>query len=204
MALLRKLALPATLVALLAAAAPAAAQDELYNDFRGDGSIDPCTYSPGQLQNGLENLPPDIQQYAPGFGDQLRSGLEAGCGGGGSAPVATGTDEDPTAVAAAGGGGGGPDKSFPAPPAPERSSAELGLPTPPVAATPTGSDAPGWVIPAVAALVALIMLGMLAASRFTGFALERVGGSLRASFADLGGRTADAFATATDFLRFGR
>ena len=89
---------PPSALALALAAARARAQNDLYNDFQSDGQIDPCAYSPGQLQNGLDNLPPDLQQYAPGFADQLRSGLEAQCGGG--AVPAPGEDRGRAAPAA--------------------------------------------------------------------------------------------------------
>src|SRR5918992_130165 len=91
--------------ALLVAAPSASAQNQLYNDFQNDGEINPCAYSPGQLQNGLNSLPPDLQQYAPGFADQLRAGLEAPCGGAGAS-----TAEQPT-TPGVGGGGSGPSNT---------------------------------------------------------------------------------------------
>jgi hypothetical protein len=204
MQLTRKLALPAALVALLAAAAPAAAQNDLFNDFQGDGQIDPCAYSPGQLQNGLNNLPPDLQQYAPGFGDQLRAGLEAQCGGGGT--TVTTPDGETVIPVIPSAGGGGPTAQFPKPPAPKPAARErLGnVAAPPVSIAPVGSDAPEWITPLVAGILGLLLLALLAALRFSGHTGERLTRRVRAGFSDLGGRTADALATAADLLRFGR
>jgi outer membrane biosynthesis protein TonB len=68
-----RVALP-VLLAVLAAPPAAIAQQEILEDYRRDGVVDPCAYSPGELQQGLENLPPDIEQYAPDLADQLRRG----------------------------------------------------------------------------------------------------------------------------------
>ena len=65
---------------LLATAATAAAQNPI-DDYRRNGTIDPCKYSDGQLRKGVGNLPPDVEQYAPGLADQLNAGRQ-GCGGG--------------------------------------------------------------------------------------------------------------------------
>ena len=65
---------------LLAGTATAAAQNPI-DDYRRNGTIDPCKYSDGQLRRGSGNLPPDVEQYAPGLADALNQGRE-GCGGG--------------------------------------------------------------------------------------------------------------------------
>ena len=188
----------------LVAAPPAAAQNELYNDFQTDGQINTCAYSPGQLQNGLNNLSPDLQQYAPGFGDQLRAGLESQCGGG--AVPAPGQE---SGVAAPGGGsGGGPptttEVKTPAAPKPTDRAIIGNVPAPDVAAVPGGSDPPDWLLPLLAGLAALVTLATAAAIRLSGFGGDRFTRPLRASFSDAGGRTADALAYARDVVRFGR
>jgi hypothetical protein len=63
-----------TVLALLAIAAPAAGQGKIFDDFRSDGQIDPCDYTPQELKQGLDSLPPDVLQYAPDLADQLRRG----------------------------------------------------------------------------------------------------------------------------------
>jgi hypothetical protein len=188
------------LLALLVAAPSALAQSQLYNDFQADGQINPCAYSPGQLQEGLNSLPPDLQQYAPGFADQLRGGLEAQCGGG-AAPA---PGEDLTTPGLA---GSGPSKNTrvntPAAPRPAKRQLLGDLAAPSVGATPAGSDAPGWLLPALVLAGALAALFGAAASGLIGFGPERFTQPMGASLSDAGGRTADALAYARDVFRFG-
>ena len=193
------------MTALALVAAPSAgAQSDLYNDFQADGQIDACAYSPGQLQNGLDNLPPDLQQYAPGFGDQLRAGLEASCGGG--AVPAPGDESGVSALP--GGAGGGPPTATrvntPAAPKPTDRPVIGNVASPAVGAVPGGSDPPGWLLPALVGAALLFAAMAMAAMRAGGFGLEGLTRPLRASFSDAGGRTSDAFAYARDVVRYGR
>lgn len=190
----------------LGSAAPAGAQDIL-NDFRRNGTINPCQYSDGQLRRGLKGLPPDIQQYAPGLADQLAAGRE-GCGGGGGG--GGGGGEPAAAAPAPRGGGGGqpppsaaPQISIPAPPAPTARAARpfADIETPTVAAA-TGSDAPGWLVPLLAALA--LAAALAAFARLRGVSAERLTQPLRASLAEAGGRTADALTQLRETVRFGR
>jgi hypothetical protein len=190
----------------LAFAGPAAA--DVYDDFRDDGQIDPCQYTDGQLEEGLNGLPPDVLQYSPGLADQLAAGRE-GCGGG-----APGTSTDtrqfeavPAPGAAGGGGSGGAgslgEARIPEPPAPSAAARKrlAEITAPPVSAT-TRSDVPGWV---VALLVAAGLAGILfALARTTGLGADRILRPLRASFAEARGRTADAATQLFDSLRLGR
>ena len=185
----------------LAAAPPAAAGP--LDDFRRDGQIDPCRYSDQQLRNGLNGLPPDVQQYAPGLADQLASGRE-GCGG--SAPGSSETRQAevvPPLPAAGGGNGTNARAEVPRPPSanptPRLRLAEVDSPA--VDAS-LGSDAPGWLLPLLLVLAAAGALAGLA--RVRGTSAERLARPLRASFADAGGRTADAFAELWDTVRLGR
>ncbi len=77
------------LIAVLALgfAAPAAAQ---LDDYKNGGSIPQCKYSDQQLGGALGDLPPDVEQYAPGYADELRNARGGGCGSGGS-PGVSGT-----------------------------------------------------------------------------------------------------------------
>ena len=187
--------------------APAFGQDIL-NDFRQNGRINPCQYSDGQLRRGLQGLPPDIQQYAPGLADQLSGGRE-GCGSGGGGGGGQGGDAAP-AAGAAGGGGGGPTAAasepairVPAPPAPgakaRRRLADIETPT---VAAATGADTPGWLAP----LLAVLALGaiLLALARFGGWSPERFTRPLGASLGEAGGRTADAPTQLRESVRPGR
>jgi len=185
-----------------------------YEDYRDDGQINPCDYSEEELRQGLEGLPPDVLQYSPGLADQLTAGRE-GCGGG-----APGSDTDPRQyetvpqVSGTGGGGRGAggrgirgdlaaDARIPEPPAPDAAAkARLaGITAPPVSAT-TRSDVPGWVVALLAAAGIGALLFTLA--RTNGLGADRLLGSLRASFADAGGRTADAAVQVFDSVRLGR
>ena len=190
----------------LSVSAPALGQ-EILNDFRQNGTINPCQYSDGQLRRGLQGLPPDVQQYAPGLADQLAAGRE-GCGGGG------GARQQPGAAAPVGtatGGGGGPVAPAPAPvikvPAPPAPKAKLrrrlaDIETPTVTAAATGADTPGWLAP----LLAFLSLAAIffTAVRFWGWSPERFTRPLRASLADAGGRTSDALAELRESVRLGR
>src|SRR5881409_2623429 len=103
----------AAAAAFVALAAPASANEfqTLYNDFKGDGSIDPCRYSSGELQQGASQIPPDIEQYAPSFADQLAAARhrQAGgrCGAAGSAPAERAAAARPQASPTSGGHRGG-------------------------------------------------------------------------------------------------
>ena len=204
MARSRQLAGAAVTALALVAAAPAQAQSDLYNDFQTDGQIDACAYDPGTLQEGLNNLPPDLQQYAPGFADQLRAGLEAQCGGG--AVPAPG--EEAGVPVPGGSAGGGPPTSTrvntPAAPKPSDRPVIGNVPAPGVSVAPEGSDPPGWLLPLLAGLAMLLVLAISAAARVSGFGLERLTRPLGASFSDAGARTGEAFAYARDVVRFGR
>jgi hypothetical protein len=187
----------------LSVSAPALAQDIL-NDFRRNGTINPCQYSDGQLRKGLNGLPPDIQQYAPGLADQLSAGRE-GCGGGGGGGQPAAAAPPPSA---GGGGPAGPAAEpaieVPAPPAPKaevrRRLADIETPT--VTAAATGSDTPGWLAPLLGCLALGAIFFTLA--RFGGWSPERFTRPVRASLAEAGGRTADALAELRETVRLGR
>jgi len=190
----------------LGAAVPVHA--DVFNDFRRTGTINPCNYTDGQLRQGLNGLPPDIQQYAPGLADQLAAGRE-GCGGGGGQPTAA--VPVPTAPGAPpppppGAPPPVPKVKIPAPPAPKATArtrlANIDTPTVSTAAAATGSKTPRWLLP----LLVCLSLGavLLAAVRFGGWSPERLTRPVRASFAEAGGRTADALAQLRDSVRFGR
>jgi hypothetical protein len=127
----------AVLVAAVAAPSPALAQQDILNDYRRDGTIDPCAYSPGELQQGLENLPPDIEQYAPDLADQLRRG--AACAAPAPAPAEQPVAELPPApVAETPAEAAAPPPKVPDPPAPEpQPIAQLAGAAPAAATVPT-------------------------------------------------------------------
>jgi hypothetical protein len=199
-------ALAISLLALLALA-PVAAAGPL-DDFRRNGSIDPCRYSDQQLRNCLNGLPPDVQQYAPGLADQLSAGRE-GCGVGGGPGGGGDTRQLETvpglaATGGSGGGGGAGKAKVPAPPTPKAQERQrlAGLTAPQVTTAATASDAPGWLAPLL--IVAGLLAALIAFLRLRGVSPEGVTRPLKASFADAGGRTADAAAQLWDSVRMGR
>ncbi len=216
-AMTRALAAAIATIALLVAVAPASAGP--IDDYRRDGTIDPCKYSDGQLKRGRDNLSPDVEQYAPGLADQLSSGRE-GCGGsspGSANPRRTQVVPAPGASKGGGGrpGGGsngpaGPgaggraaQSNIPAPPAPTAAARRrlADISTPPVSAR-INEGTPGWVKWLL--LVLLALAALVAILRRAGLDTERFTGPLRASFGDAGGRTADGAAEVWDRVRLGR
>ncbi len=136
---------------LLAGTATAAAQNPI-DDYRRNGTIDPCKYSDGQLRRGSGNLPPDVEQYAPGLADALNQGRE-GCGGAAPGGADTRQDEAVPAPSTPGGAGGsgaaGPRRAeIKAPPSPvaAQRSRLANISAPAVTSKP-GQDVPGWVLP---------------------------------------------------------
>lgn len=196
----------AALTSSLVAAAPASA--DIYDDFRQNGTVDTCSYSEEELQQGLDGLPPDIRQYAPGLADQLAGG-RGDCGGGGGAPGSSSPSDTRDFETVPALGGAPPSQPPPTrvarPPSPDAAArsrlatiAAPGLPS--AASLETG--VPGWIWPLVAGLT---LLGLIAgAIRFGGWSPERLTRPLGASFSATGERTADAVSQLAESLRFGR
>ena len=176
--------------AFLSAAPPALAQqNEILNDYRNDGQVNPCSYSRGELQRGLKGLPPDVEQYT-GLGDQLRRSCARTAPAGPGAPAGERDEQREVVLPTTPGGPTRP--AIPRPPAPKaKPRGALDAATPAVNARPTGADVPGWVV-ALLALILLAGLGLLLAVRYGGLDLERVTRPWRAALAEGGDRTADA------------
>lgn len=203
----RSLALTALLPVLaLAAAAPASADP--YDDYRRDGSINPCSYSPEQLQRSRDALPPDVIQYSPGLADQLAVGQE-GCGGQapGAAPETRDSEVVPSLPSAGGGGSaqsGAPGDTRRArildPPTPKAADqvrlANLATPAPSV--KPGSEDMPGWMLPLIGGVALLGLLALLATRALAG----TLGG--RPLAAGPRGRISDALTEAWESVRLGR
>lgn len=199
----------AACASLLLAAAPAAADDftTLYNAYRQTGTINPCKFSTGQLQGALNEVPPDISQYAPDFPDALQSALAArargACAGkGAAAPAAA-----PTPAPPAGGGRPGPPKptGSAATPAPTQSQPTGSIAT--TVQTTRGSGASSAPAPVIA--LAIVMAAFaLAALWWTLFSLRgrdpRWLGSARHAFAEAGYRAGVTLEEFGDWLRLGR
>ena len=191
---MRRWLFPAALaVASLAAAAPASAQDnQIFKDFQKSGQINPCNYSKGQLQKGLRDLPPDIQQYAPGLADQLRRpcATTAPAAPAASTPEAQ-RQQDVVLPRAR-------KARIPSPPAPRgKTRGGLDVAAPAITSGPTGSDVPGW-LQLLLALVAVGGLGGVLLVRYGGLEPESATRPLRTSLAEGGSRVTDALAGVRD------
>ena len=177
------------LVLLASLAFPAAAMaddfQQIFGDYKDDGQIDGC-YRPDQIHNAGRQIPPDIEQYAPGFGDALSS-AQTRCG---SAPAATEPEEQEPALVSAG-KPGGPDvkreKAVREPPAPKVAPptvpTDLVAPNLTPAAASVSSDTPGALIALlVAAGIAVALALAWTIAWFMGWSPERLTKPLSAAF----------------------
>ena len=184
--------------ALLLAPATSAFAD-LYNDYKNNGSVNPCNYSPSEVRKQLKNLPPDVQQYAPGLADQLRRP----CGG---APQSAPAQQSAAAPTPTGGPPAPPaanKPSIPSPPAPKSPAIRAVSATAPAVPANSGGSFPGWLVVTLGALAALAIALMLA-GRYGGLELEALTRPLRASLAEAGGRAGDRAGDLHDLFRLRR
>ena len=185
--------LPVVVVlAQLALPAGAAADDfdQIFGDYKDDGQLDGC-YRPDQIHNAGQSIPPDIEQYAPGFGDALSS-AQSQCGG--SSPQPTEEEEPEAPTLASAGTPGGPDaagikkkKAVRDPPAPKfvapEVSTDLAAPTLVPAGAAVDSDTPGALIALlVAAGIALLIAIGWTIAWFMGWNTERLTKPVVAAF----------------------
>ena len=175
------------MLAPLAGPATAAASDfqEIFGDYKSDGELNGC-YRPAQLHNAGRQIPPDIEQYAPGFGDALAA-AQSRCSA--DQPPA---EEEPTAPVSAGTPGPGAPgvetkKTVREPPAPEPAASPVpaGLFDPRLAprTASVAGETPGALIALLIAAglaVALALAWTLA--WFMGWSPERLTKPLFAAF----------------------
>jgi hypothetical protein len=179
-------------VASLALPASAAADDfqKIFGDYKADGHLDGC-YGADQIHNAGQSIPPDIEQYAPGFGDALSS-AQSQCGGSSPQPTGEEEPEEPALVSA-----GTPDgpaaagiekkKAVREPPAPKfvtpAVSTDLAAPTLVPAGAAVDSDTPGALIALlVAAGIALLIAIGWTIAWFMGWNTERLTKPVVAAF----------------------
>ena len=170
---MRRLVFALFAVLSLAFASPAAAQ---LQDFKNNGTVAPCKYNDRQLGGALGDLPPDIEQYAPGYAEQLRNARGAPCGSkgtpgsGGTTTGANDRVEDVPAPPAVGGSGsgGGPGGGVgatpgatgtervgkPPIPVPTPRTKLADVTSPAITSGPTGPDVPVWAL----FLIAVVLL----------------------------------------------
>jgi len=165
---MRRLVFALFAVLSLAFASPAAAQ---LQDYKNNGTVAPCKYNDRQLGGALGDLPPDIEQYAPGYAEQLRNARGAPCGSkgtpgsGGTTTGANDRVEDVPAPPSVGGSGGPGGAATPGPTTMERvGKPPIPVPTPrtkladvtspAITSGPTGPDVPVWAL----FLIAVVLL----------------------------------------------
>jgi hypothetical protein len=220
---MRRALLTACLTALgLGALAPAASADifqTIKGDFVADGEITACRYSVGELNATRGLIPPDYEQYVPGFAEQIDVALQTHAAGGCSERPAPQREEEAPAAAAPAAqppAAATPEAAplvIPEPPAPEEpvrqviQTAVEAPPVQPLAASGTlrGADAPApvWLLALFAGAGVLAGIAAIVAWWF-GWSAERWTRPLAAATADAGGRTADLAGEFFDWLRLGR
>ena len=162
---------------------------QIFGDYKDNGQINGC-YRPDQIHNAGSDIPPDIEQYAPGFGDALAS-AQTQCGSA-PAPASEPEKEEPALVSAGTPGPGSPDierkKSVREPPAPKIPAptvpTELAAPSLAPAGAAVASDTtPGALIALlVAAGIALALALAWTIAWFMGWSPERLTKPLSAAF----------------------
>jgi hypothetical protein len=212
----------ATIFCLLAAsllAAPAAnaasAFDEVVKDYQSDGKIDPCAHSEKTLRDAANQVPNNIQQYAPDFPSALGAAItkrtQGACSGQGSSG-GTGTSTTPPAATT-------PTTPTPggATPPPTTTTPPSTAPTVPTTPTPPGqvdrststskssdSGTSPWLYVAIGfAAAALLILAAVGLTRFMGWDGSRLAGA-RQAWGEAGYRVGGTWADFRDWARFGR
>ena len=188
------------LAVALTVPAPAAAQSdfqEIFGDYRSDGQLDKC-YRPDEIHNAGQAIPPDIEQYAPGFGDALSS-AQTQCGSDQAPSGAPEEDDGPALISAGTPGAGVPGvdkkKAVQEPPAPRVTPpaipTDLGSPQLAPAAAAVSSDTPGALIALLVAagIAVLLALGWTLAW-FMGWSPERLTKPVFAAFESVWDRVA--------------
>ncbi len=94
------------LIVALVAAAPARAAtpaekiaNQVFTDYTKDGRIDPCDYTTQQLQTALDNVEPNVRQYASDYPAAIKQALRfrarGGCDKQAASPAATAAPASP-------------------------------------------------------------------------------------------------------------
>jgi hypothetical protein len=176
-------------LASLAFPAGASADDfsQIFGDYKDNGQLNGC-YRPDQIHNAGEDIPPDIEQYAPGFGDALSS-AQTRCGSG-QVPAGEPEEKQPPLISAGTPGPGShieKKKAVREPPAPKFSppavSTELAAPHLVPAGASVSSDTPGALVALlVAAGIALAIAIAWTVAWFMGWSPERLTKPVSAAF----------------------
>jgi hypothetical protein len=211
--------LAALLLALVCAAtAHASTYQQIFTDYRADGMVSACRHSAGQLRAAENQIPNDIEQYAPDFPAALETALEAHARGdcdkkAAPAPApapATAPPAAPQAAAPAAPQSAPPTAAAP-PPAPppislaaDRSPGATDQLRVPAVDAAARSDAPTPVVLlGVMGALLVLALGAWGLARRQGWESHRAA-VVRHAFAEAGYRTGGLWAEFVDWLRIGR
>jgi cobalamin biosynthesis Mg chelatase CobN len=225
-------ALGACLVALVLAppAFAGAAYDRVFRDYQGDGKIDACKHSEGDLRQAKDEVPNDIEQYAPDFPAALDDALEqrarGACDDDKQADSQSGGAAAPTSTTANPNGGAAPANgtapdTAPATPTTPAAGAPGTAPAPPGTANPAatasdgkivnaanresdkGGDAPApLIVLAIVGALALLLLAAWALARWLAYEPRWWPGA-RHSLQEAGWHAGGAWENFTDWLRRG-
>lgn len=223
-----RLLLGLSLVAALVVAAPASASlDAIVADLRDDGAIEPCAHTSKELKAALDEIGPDVDQYAPELPSAIRDALAAraggackkdrGGGGGGAGGGGGGETSGGGGGAVAGGATGGgapapggaaaPEAATPTPETPLTAAPavvqEAVPPSAPAAIAQASDDgAPVLLLAILGGVVALGVLSFLAA-RWWAWEPRWLLGT-RHACTEAGYRASATWAEFTDWVRLGR
>jgi hypothetical protein len=228
MRLISTVILAAASLALAAPAAHAAGFDNVFGDYKKDGKIDPCRWSAADLERAKDDVPPDIEQYAPDFPDALDVAIEArakgACKKDAKKPAGSGDAAAPAAPTPPASGGSAPAPAAGTPAAPTPGAAPDPTPAPTASATPAGAPTDGAIAKAAdarrassgagdapAPLVGLGVLAALLALAALAYGLARwlawePAWALRARHAagEAGWRAGNTWSEFADWVRLGR
>lgn len=164
---------------------------QIFGDYRADGQLNEC-YTPQQLQNAAGQIPPDVEQYAPGFGNAL-AGAQSGCRSAPPPTTAEEAEEEAPAPVTAAGTPGTPTpepvtkKAVTEPPAPKKEPKLVvgDLPDPRLntSAVAVSTDTPGALIALIIAAAIVLLLALAwTLAWFLGWNPERLTRPLAATF----------------------
>lgn len=196
---------------LLAQAAHADAFDRVFREYQSSGRIDACNHSEADLEQARDDVPNDIEAYAPDFPNALDAAIEARAGGacdqsaapsdgGTAAPPATppadpGTPVTPGATVT-------PSPTPAATPAPTISDQAIAKTAQAERASDAGTPAP---VVALGVLGGLLALGGLTYGIAHWLAWDpRWAQRLRFAVAEAGWRAGNTWSEFADWVRLGR
>jgi hypothetical protein len=199
---------------LAAPAAHADAFDRVFGEYQSTGRIDPCNHSESDLEQARDDVPNDIEAYAPDFPNALDAAIEGRAGGScdqgqptepseqGGAPAPTTTTPTTPAETPAPGATVTPGPTPAATPAAPVTDQAIAKTAQAERASEAGTPAP---VVALGVLGALLALGGLAYGLAHCLAFDpRWARRLRFAVAEAGWRAGNTWSEFADWVRLGR